>query len=104
MGKDVPDLQFDVTETKEKGDSSERTEVIVIMKVDTKENMQNSDSREHSRNLPESAAGEAQERVSEQRSVKRMMNPELHSKTGEYREHSQNRGVVKMWRKPQENP
>ena len=37
----------------------------------------------------ESAAGEAQERVSEQRSVKRMMNPELHSKTSEYREHSQ---------------
>ena len=42
--KDIPDLQFDVTETKEKGDSSERTEVMVIMNVDAKENMQNSDS------------------------------------------------------------
>ena len=37
----------------------------------------------------ESAAGEAQERVGKQRSVKKMMNPELHSKTSEYREHSQ---------------
>ena len=59
--KDIPDLQFDVKETKEKGDSSERTEVMVIMNVDTKENTQNSDSREHSRNSLESAAGEAQE-------------------------------------------
>ena len=68
---------------------SDRTEVMVIMNVDTKENTQNSDSREHSRNLLESAAGEEQERVSEQRSVKKTMNPELQSKTSEYREHSQ---------------
>ena len=88
--KDIPDLEIDVTEPKEKGDSSGRTEVMVIMNVDTKENMQNSDSREHSRNSLESAAGEAQERGSEQRSVKKMMKPELHSKTSEYREHSQN--------------
>ena len=87
--KDIPDLHFDVMDAKEKNKTSERTEVMVIMNVDTKENTQNSDSREHSRNSLESAAGEAQERVSEQRSVKKMMNPELHSKTSENREHSQ---------------
>ena len=63
---------------KEKGDSSEKTEVMEIMDVNTKRSVmapQNSDLREHSRNLLESAAGEAQERVSEQRSVKKTMNP-----------------------------
>ena len=63
--KDIPDLHFDIMDAKEKNKTSERTEVMVIMNVDT-EKMQNSDSREHSRNLPESAAGEAQERVKEQ--------------------------------------
>ena len=90
--KDIPDLHFDVTETKEKGKPSEKTEVMEIMDVNTKRSVmapQNSDFREHSRNSLESAAGEAQERVSEQRSVKKTMNPELHSKTSEYREHSQ---------------
>ena len=38
----------------------------------------------------ESAVGEAQERVSEQRSVKQVLDPELHSNASEYREHSQN--------------
>ena len=38
----------------------------------------------------ESAAGEAQEQVSEQRSVQKTMDPEPHSRTSEYREHSQN--------------
>ena len=37
----------------------------------------------------ESAVGEAQEQVSEQRSVQKMMDPEPHSRTSEYREHSQ---------------
>ena len=49
---------------KEKGDSSEKTEVMEIMDVNTKRSVmapQNSDFREHSRNLLESAAGEAQE-------------------------------------------
>ena len=87
--KDIPDLHFDVMDAKEKNKMSERIEEMVIMNVDTKENTQNSDSREHSRNLLESAAGEAQKRVSEQRSVKKTMNPELHSKTSEYREHFQ---------------
>ena len=42
--KDIPDLHFDVMDTKEKNKMSERTEVMVIMNVDTKENAQNSDS------------------------------------------------------------
>ena len=94
--KDIPNLQFDAEEVKEKGDSSERTEVSEITDVDTNESVMtppNSDFREHSKNLLESAVGEAQEQVSEQRSVKTMMDPELHSRTSEYREHSQ-----KSWR------
>ena len=39
--------------------------------------------------MPGSAAGEAQEQTSKQRSVQKTVNPELHSKTSEYREHSQ---------------
>ena len=91
--KDIPDLQFDAAEAKEEGDSSERTEVLEITKVDTNGSAmtpQNSDFQEHSKNLLESAAGEVQEQISEQRSVKKMMDPELRSKTSEYREHSQN--------------
>ena len=45
--KDIPDLYFDVAETKEKGKPSERTDVMEIMDVDTKESLttqQNSDS------------------------------------------------------------
>ena len=87
--KDIPDLHFDVAETKEKDKPSERADAMEIMNLDTKESMQNSDSREHSKNLLQSAAGEAQERVSEQRSVKQALDPELHSNTSEYREHSQ---------------
>ena len=91
--KDIPDLHFEeATVAKEKGDSAEKTELMEIMDVNTKRSVtapQNSDFREHSRNSLESAAGEAQERVSKQRSVKKTMNPELHSKTSEYREHSQ---------------
>ena len=34
--KDIPDLQFDATEKKDKGDSSEKTEVMEIVDVDTK--------------------------------------------------------------------
>ena len=72
--KDIPDLQFDAAEVKEKGESSERTEVLEITDVDTNGSVtisQNSDFREHSKNLLESAAGEAPEQASEQRSVKR---------------------------------
>ena len=42
--KDIPDLQFDTAETKEKGKPLERTDVMEIMDVDTKESVQNSDS------------------------------------------------------------
>ena len=90
--KDIPDLQFDAAEAKENGDSSERTEVLEITDVDTKESVktpQNRDFREHSKNSVESAADEAQEQASEQRSVKKMMDPELHGRISEYREHSQ---------------
>ena len=44
--KDIPDLQFDAAEVKEKGDSSGRTEVLEITDVDTKGSVttpQNSD-------------------------------------------------------------
>ena len=91
--KDIPDLHFDVTDMKEKGDSPEKTEVMEIIDVKTKRSLmtpQNSNFREHSRNSLERAVGEAQERVSEQRSVKQALDPELHSNASEYREHSQN--------------
>ena len=90
--KNIPDLQFDVAEVKEKGESSERTDVVEIIDVNTNGSVmisQNSDFREHSKNSLQSAAGEAQEQVSEQRSVKKMMDLELHNRTSEYREHSQ---------------
>ena len=90
--KDIPDLQFDAAEVKEKGDSSERTEVLEIANVDINGGVmtpQNSDFREHSKNSLESTAGEAQEQVSEQRSVQKTMDLELHSRTSKYREHSE---------------
>ena len=63
--KDIPDLHFDVTETKEKGKPSERADVMEIMNVDTKESAQNSDSREHSRNSLESVVGGALHRLNQ---------------------------------------
>ena len=90
--KDIPDLQFDAAEAKEKGDSSERTEVLEIANVDINGGVttpQNSDFQEHSKNLLESAAGDVQEQVSEQRSVQKTMDSEPHGRTSEYREHSE---------------
>ena len=90
--KDIPDLQFDLAEVKEKGESSERTEVVEIIDVNTNGSVmisQNNNFREHSKHLLESAEGEAQEQASEQRSMKKMMDLELHNRTSEYREHSQ---------------
>ena len=91
--KDIPDLQFGAAEPEEKGEPSERREVMEIMDVDTKGSCviapQNSDFREHSINSLESAAGEAQEQISEQRSVQKTMDSEPHSRTSECREHSQ---------------
>ena len=66
-----------------------------IMDVNTEDCVtapRNSDFQEHSRNLLESAAGEELELVSEQRSLKQVLDSELHSNASEYREHSQNRG------------
>ena len=90
--KDIPDLHFHVTDVKEKDDSSEKTEVMEIKDVNTEDCVtapRNSDSREHSRNSLENAAGEALELVSEQKSVKQALDSELPSNTSEYREHSQ---------------
>ena len=98
--KNIPDLHFHVTDMKEKGDSSEKTEVMEIKDMNTEDCVtapRNSDFREHSRNSLENAAGEALELVSEQKSVKQALDSELPSNTSEYREHSQ-----KSWnsRKP----
>ena len=90
--KDIPDLQFNVAEAKEKGESSERTDVVEIIDMDKNRSVmmsQNSDFREHSKNLLENAAGEALEQASEQRSVKKMIHLQLHNRTSEYRELSQ---------------
>ena len=87
--KDIPDLHFDAAETKEKSKHSERTDVMEIMNVDTKESTQNSDSREHTRNSLESVAGGASDRVNQRRRVGKMIDLELHSGTNEFRERSQ---------------
>ena len=90
--KDIPDLQFDVAEVKEKGESSERTDVVETIDVNTNGSVtisQNSDFREHSKHSLESAADEAQEQTSEQGSAKETMDIELQNRTSEYREHSQ---------------
>ena len=90
--KDVPDLQFDVAELEEKGESAIRADVIEIIDMDTNGSvttLHNSDSREHSRNLLGSAAVEAPDQVSEHRSVEKTKDPEMHNGTSEYREHSQ---------------
>ena len=90
--KDIPHLHFNIKDKNDKGDSSEKTEVLEIMDVNTEDRMmtpQDSDFREHSRNLLEKVAGEALELVSEQKNVKQTLDSELPSNTREYREHSQ---------------
>ena len=90
--KDIADLHFDIKDSKEGGDSLEKTEMMEIMDVNTKDCVtapRNSNSREHSRNLLESAAGEALELVSEQRNVKQALELEMHGNPSKYREHSQ---------------
>ena len=87
--KDIPDLHFDVTETKEKGKPSERADVMEIMNVDTKKNAQNSDSQEHSRNLLESVVGGALHRMNQHRKVVRTIGAKVLKETSEYREASQ---------------
>ena len=90
--RDMPDLQFAVTEREEKGDSPEKTEVTEIVDVDTRCSViatQNSDFRERSGNSLESVAGEALERESEQRIVRQSLNSKLHSNASECGEYSQ---------------
>ena len=90
--KDIPDLQFDAAEQEGKDESSERTDVMEIMNVDTKQHVmtsQNSNFREHSKNSLESVAGEVPQQASKQRSMEKAMDPEVHKRTSEYREHSQ---------------
>ena len=87
--KDIPDLHFDV---KDNGDSPGKTDVMELMNVNTEDCVtvpRNSDCREHSRNSLENAASEELELVSEQRSLKQVLDSKLHSNTSEYREHSQ---------------
>ena len=91
--KDVPDLQFDVAKSEERGESAVRTDVVEIIDMDTSlMASQNSDSQEHSKNSLERAAGEASDQASEQRSIEKTVDLELHNGTSKYREHSQ-----KMW-------
>ena len=91
--KDIPDFHFNKVDTKEKGESSERTEMMEIIDVEIKRNMmvkQNSNFREHSKNSLEGVAGEAPQQPSQQRSVEKVMDSEVHKKTSEYRELSRN--------------
>ena len=90
--RDIPDLQFAVAEREDKGDSSEKTDVIELMNVNIEDCVtvpRNSDFREHSRNLLQGVAGEAQVRLRDQRSLEKALDSELHSNISEYREHSQ---------------
>ena len=84
--KDIPDLLFNV---KDNRDSP--VDMMELTSVNTCGMMpQNSEFREHLRNLLESVLGEAQDRESKQRSVRQALNSKLHSNASECREHSQN--------------
>ena len=89
--KDIPDLHFEVNDN---GDPPEKTDVMELMNVNTEDCVtepRNSElKKKHSRNSLENVAGEAQERVQDQRSLKQALDSELLSNTSEYREHSQN--------------
>ena len=88
-GKDIPDFHFDITDAKEKNKPSERPDVMVIMNVDTKENAQNSDSQEHSRNSLKSVAGGALHRSYQHGNVEKITDAKLLKETSEYKELSQ---------------
>ena len=87
--KDIPDLHFDVAETKEKGKPLERADVMEIMNVDIKESAQNSDSREHSRNSLKSVAGGALHQSNQHGNMEKTIGAKLLKETSEYRELSQ---------------
>ena len=87
--KDIPDLHFEV---KDNGDPPEKTDVMELMNVNTEDCVtepRNSEFQKHSRDSLENVAGEAQERVQDQRSLKQALDSELLRNTSEYREHSQ---------------
>ena len=87
--KDIPDLHFEV---KDNGDPPEETDVMELMNVNTEDCVtepRNSEFHKHSRNSLENVAGEAQERLQDQRSLNQTLDSELLSNTSEYREHSQ---------------
>ena len=90
--RDIPDLQFAVAEREDKGDSPEKTDMIELMNMNIEDCVtvpRNSDFREHSRNLLQGVAGEAQVRLRDQRSLEKVLDSELHSNISKYREHSQ---------------
>ena len=87
--KDIPDLHFDVTGTKEKGKPLEKADVMEIVNMDTNESTQNSNSREHSRNLLKSVAGGTLHQINQHGKVEKKIGPKLLKGTSEYREHSQ---------------
>ena len=87
--KDIPDLHFNVTETEEKGEPSDRADVMEIMNMDIKESTQNSDSQEHSKNSLKSVAGGALHRKSEHGNVEKTIGVKLFEETSECRELSQ---------------
>ena len=60
-----------------------------IMNVDTKENAQNSDSQEHSRNSLESVAGGTLDQMNQQGNLEKTIGTKLLKGTSEYRELSQ---------------
>ena len=96
--KDVPNLQFDVAESEERGESAVRTDVVEIIEMDTNESVmasQNSDVREHSKNSLESAAGGASDQVSEQRIVEKTMDLELTIEPANTENILKNCGIVK---------
>ena len=85
--KDIPDLDFDIKDKKEKGDSPEVMEITDMDTMDSVTAPQDSDFRGQSINSLKSAVGERLELVSKQRSVKQALESELHN-TSEYGEHS----------------
>ena len=90
--KDVPNLQFNVEESKEKSKPLERADVMEIMDTTVSKSViaiQNSNFQKHSKKSLESAAGEALGQNNHQGIVKMMVNSEPQNKTSEYREHSQ---------------
>ena len=94
--KDIPDLHFDAADIIEKSKQSETANVMEIMNVDTKENAQKSDSREHSRNSLKSVAGGALHRRNQHRNEEKTNRCKAaQGKPANTENFLKNRGVVK---------